>query len=111
MKGTGAELSGGAHLASPGSRFGLDASGHWLALHSDDGASEWAASLTARAGYGFAASGGLLTPFAELALADDAEARTAAGLAFAGPAGLAARLAAEQRDPDTRIGMTLDLHF
>ena len=100
MKGTGAELSGGAHLASPGSRFGLDASGHWLALHSDDGASEWGASLTARAGYGFAASGGLLTPFAELALADnDRKARTAA------------RLAAERRDPDTRIGINLDLRF
>ncbi len=48
VTGVGVELSGGAHLTSPGSRFDLDASGHWLALHSEDGTREWGASLEAR---------------------------------------------------------------
>ncbi len=48
LAGTGAELSAGARLSLPGGRFGLDASGHWLALHSEDEAREWGASLEAR---------------------------------------------------------------
>ncbi len=48
VTGTGFEVSGGVRLTSPGSRFGLDASGHWLALHSEDGKREMGASLEAR---------------------------------------------------------------
>ncbi len=48
VTGTGVEVSGGVHLTSPGSRFGLDASGNWLALHSEDGKREMGASLGAR---------------------------------------------------------------
>ncbi len=48
LAGAGAELSAGARLSLPGGRFGLDASGHWLALHSEDEAREWGASLEAR---------------------------------------------------------------
>ena len=158
VTGIGMELSGGARLASAGGRFGLDASSHWLALHSADGMREWGASLearfapsadgrglslalgpawgpqqggvlererlfdkaradapqrlsmTARAGYGFAAAGGLLTPFAELAVAEDGgETRSAAGLTFAAPGGLDARLATEHRDAEARIGLQMRL--
>ncbi len=158
VTGIGVELSGGARLASAGGRFGLDASSHWLALHSADGMREWGASLearfapaadgrglslalgpawgpqqggvlererlfdearddapqrlsmTARAGYGFAAAGGLLTPFAELAVAEDGgETRSAAGLAFAAPGGVDARLATEHRDAEARIGLQMRL--
>ena len=48
VTGTGAELSGGLRLAAPDSRFALDASGYWLALHSQDGTKEWGASVEAR---------------------------------------------------------------
>ncbi len=157
LAGAGAELSAGARLSLPGGRFGLDASGHWLALHSEDEAREWGASLearlapgaggrglslafgpqwggqqrgaltrerlfdeardddapqrlslTARAGYGFATAGGLLTPFAEWRL----PARYAAtGLTFTTPGGLTAFLTAEHHDPDTRLGIGLRFRF
>ncbi len=48
VTGTGMEVSGGVRLTSPGSRFGLDASGHWLALHTEDRKREMGASLEAR---------------------------------------------------------------
>ncbi len=48
IAGTGLELEGGIRLASPGSRFGLDARAHWLSLHSEDGYGEWGASVEAR---------------------------------------------------------------
>ncbi len=48
VTGTGVEVSGGVRLTSPGSRFGLEASGLWLALHSEDGKREMGASLEAR---------------------------------------------------------------
>ena len=162
VTGTGMEVSGGVRLSKPGSRFGFDASGHWLALHSEDGAQEWGASLevrlnpagggrglslalgpswgqqqdgalarerlfdrerhetpqrlslTARAGYGFAAAGGLLTPFADMALGG--ESRTQhyrTGIGFA-RGGIDAALTAGHRTsgtPDTRIGMDLRLRY
>ncbi len=162
VTGTGMEVSAGMRLSAPGSRFGLDASGHWLALHSEDGAQEWGASLearlnpaadgrglslalgpswgqqqngaltrerlfddeqgaapqrlslTARAGYGFAAAGGLLTPFADMALSG--EPRTQhyrTGIGFT-RGGIDAALTAGHRaggEPDTRIGMDLRLNF
>ena len=162
VTGTGMEVSAGMRLSAPGSRFGLDASGHWLALHSEDGTQEWGASLearlnpaaggrglslalgpswgqqqngaltrerlfdedrnaapqrlslTARAGYGFAAAGGLLTPFADMALSG--EPRTQhyrTGIGFA-RGGIDAALTAGHRaggEPDTRIGMDLRLNF
>ncbi len=166
ITGTGAELSTGARLSAPRTRFSLNASGHWLALHSESGVREWGASLearlmpgdngrgfslalgptwgspqdgvlmrerlfeddhfidrnpwnpslTARAGYGFANSGGLLTPFAEIQLAgdrDDAD-RYRLGIAFTSPAGLAVKLSGEHRaisNPDTRIGLDLHVRF
>ena len=162
VTGTGMEVSGGVRLSKPGSRFGLDASGHWLALHSASGTREWGASLevrlnpaaggrglslalgpswgqqqdgalarerlfdrerhetpqrlslTARAGYGFAAAGGLLTPFADMALSG--ESRTQhyrTGIGFA-RGGIDAALTAGHRTggtPDTRIGMDLRLRY
>ena len=162
VTGTGAELSGGLRLAAPDSRFALDASGYWLALHSQDGTKEWGASvearfspgeggeglslsvepawgvpyqagvlasedlfeeerrvnslgrlsLTAHAGYGFALPSGLLTPFAEFTLPGEAEAtRYAAGLNFAAPGGLDAKLSGERQDDDTRVGIDLSVQF
>ena len=162
VTGTGAELSGGLRLAAPDSRFALDASGYWLALHSQDGTKEWGASvearfspgeggeglslsvepawgvpyqagvlasedlfeeerrannlgrlsLTAHAGYGFALPSGLLTPFAEFTLPGEAEAtRYAAGLNFAAPGGLDAKLSGERQDDDTRVGIDLSVEF
>ena len=161
VTGIGVELSGGARLASAGGRFGLDASSHWLALHSADGMREWGASLearfapsadgrglslalgpawgpqqggvlererlfdeardgearlsmTARAGYGVATAGGLLTPFAELTLSGEPRTqhyRTGVGFARGG---IDAALTAGHRaggEPDTRIGMDLRLNF
>ncbi len=162
VTGTGMEVSGGVRLSKPGSRFGLDASGHWLALHSASGTREWGASLearlnpaaggrglslalgpswgqqqhgtlarerlfdrerhetpqrlslTARAGYGFAAAGGLLTPFADMAFSG--ESRTQhyrTGIGFA-RGGIDAALTAGHRaggEPDTRIGMDLRLRY
>ena len=73
-------------------------------------------ALTARAGYGWSAVGGLLTPFIEMAVAgdrDDAD-RYAAGVAFTVPGGLDAELFGEQRaasETDTRIGVNLRLRF
>ncbi len=162
VTGTGMEVSAGMRLSAPGSRFGLDASGHWLALHSEDGAQEWGASLearlnpaadgrglslalgpawgqqqdgaltrerlfdeernaapqhlslTARAGYGFAAAGGLLTPFADMALGGESRTqRYRTGVGFA-RGGIDAALTAGHRaggEPDTRIGMDLRLNF
>ncbi len=162
VTGTGMEVSGGVRLSAPGSRFGLDASGHWLALHSEDGTQEWGASLearlnpaadrrglslalgpawgqqqdgaltrerlfddeqgavpqrlslTARAGYGFAAAGGLLTPFADMALGGESRSqRYRTGIGFA-RSGIDAALTAGHRtggEPDTRIGMDLRLNF
>ncbi len=162
VTGTGMEVSAGMRLSAPGSRFGLDASGHWLALHSEDGAQEWGASLearlnpaadgrglslalgpawgpqqngaltrerlfddeqgatpqhlslTARAGYGFAAAGGLLTPFADMALSGESRTqRYRTGVGFA-RGGIDAALTAGHRaggEPDTRIGMDLRLNF
>ncbi len=48
VTGAGVEVAGGLRLSSPGDRFGIDASGRWLALHSEDGTEEWGASLEAR---------------------------------------------------------------
>ncbi len=164
VTGTGMDVSGGVRLSAPGSRFGLDASGHWLALHSEDDTRERGASLEARlapgadgrglslalgpawgqqqvgalarerlfdeaqgdndtpqrlsliarTGYGFAAAGGLLTPFADMALGG--ESRTQhyrTGIGFA-RGGIDAALTAGHRaggEPDTRIGMDLRLNF
>ena len=162
VTGTGAELSGGLRLAAPDSRFTLDGSAYWLALHSQDGTKEWGASvearfspgeggeglslsveptwgvpyqagvlasedlfeeerrvnnlgrlsLTAHAGYGFELPSGLLTPFVELTLPGEAEAtRYAAGLNFAAPGGLDAKLSGERQDDDTRVGIDLSVQF
>ncbi len=162
VKGTGAEVSGGVRLSASGSRFGLDASGHWLVLHSEGGTREWGASLearlapgadgrglslalaptwgprhdsvlaragrfddernvepqrlslTARASYGFAATGGLLTPFADMEFGGEARRqyyRTGIGIARNG---VDAALTVGHRtggEPDTRIGLDLRLHF
>ena len=162
VTGTGMEVSGGARLSAPGGRFGLDASGHWLALHSADGVNEWGASLearlnpaadgrglslslgpawgpqqggvltrerlfdeernatqqrlslTARAGYGFATAGGLLTPFADMAFSGEPSTQHyRTGIGFA-KGGIDAALTAGHRaggEPDTRIGMDLRLNF
>ena len=158
VTGSGAELSAGARASAPDSRFSVDASGHWLALHSADGVSDWGVSLearlepeadgrgqslslgtswgqqrsgtlasegvfdenrgdgepqrlsmTARVGYGFSTAGGLLTPFAELSVAEDVETRSAAGLSYAVPGGLDARLAAENRDDNARVGLRMSV--
>ncbi len=163
VTGTGVEVSGGVRLTSPGSRFGLDASGHWLALHSEDGKREMGASLearlapaadgrglslsvgpawgkqgigaltrerlfdaegggdaperlslTARTAYGFEAAGGLLTPFADMSIVEDSNAqRYRAGVGFARD-GIDADLTAGHRaggEPDTRIGLNLQLRY
>ncbi len=163
VTGTGMEVSAGMRLSAPGSRFGFDASGHWLALHSEDDTRErgvsvearlapgadgrglslalgpaWGQqvvgalahkrlfdqerdddaperlSLTARAGYGFAAAGGLLTPFADMALSGDSGSQHyRTGIGFA-KGGIDAALTAGHRaggEPDTRIGLDLRLHY
>ncbi len=163
VTGAGAEVSGGVRLSAPGARFGLDASGHWLALHSEEGMREWGASVearispetdghglslafgpawgrqrngalaseglfeqergdgepqrlsfTARAGYGFAAAGGQLTPAAELAFGGESRSRHyRTGLGFARN-GIDASLTAEHRqggEPDTRIELDLRLQY
>ncbi len=46
--GTGVEVALGLRLAAPGARFGLDASGHWLALHSTDGYRSFGGAIEAR---------------------------------------------------------------
>ena len=71
-------------------------------------------SLTARAGYGFAAAGGVLTPFADLALSGESDSQHyRTGIGFARN-GIEAALTAGHRaggEPDTRIGMDLRLNF
>ncbi len=163
VTGAGMEVSGGVRLSAPGGRFGLDASGHWLALHSEDGAGEWGASLevrlapradgrglslaigpewgqqqdgaltrewvfderrdpdapqplslNARAGYGLAAYGGLVTPFAELAFSGEPRIqRYRAGVGFARN-GVDAAMAVGHRsgaESDTRVDMEMRLHL
>ncbi len=169
VAGIGLEVAGGVRLSAPGTRFGLDMSGHWLAAHSENGAREWGASLeawlkpradgrglslalgpewgaqqqtgalartgvlarerlfggerrtapqslslTARAGYGFAAAGGLLTPFAETALGGGSYARHyRTGIGFARN-GIGTALTAGHRaggSPDTRIELDLRLNY
>ena len=46
--GTGVEVALGLRLAAPGARFGLDASGHWLALHSTDDYRSFGGAIEAR---------------------------------------------------------------
>ena len=162
VTGTGVELSGGVRLSAPDSRFSFDASGHWLALHSEDETKEWGASLEARftpqadgrglslalgpawgqqqegvlgndqlfndarsavsqdlsltasAGYGFAAAGGLLTPFADMTLAGESDAQHyRTGLRFARNDVNAALTATHHAgtEPDNRIGLDLRLDF
>ena len=48
LKSTGLEMTGGFSLAAPGSRFSIDASGHWLELQTAGETSEWGASLQAQ---------------------------------------------------------------
>ncbi len=164
--GTGLEVSAGVRLSAPGGRFSLDASGHLLALHSEDNTKEWGASLearmnskadgrglslalgtgwghqhqdgalarerlfdegrqvepqglslTARSGYGFAMSGGLLTPYAEMAYEGD-EARTRnfeTGISFArgefGASMTAGLRDSDDSDSETRIGLELELRY
>ena len=167
VNGSGLEVSAGVRLSAPSRRFSLDASSHWLALHSKDGIKEWGASLearltpkadgrglslsfgtgwghqhrdgvlareglfddderqidpqslsfTARTGYGFSMSGGLLTPFAELSYEGD-EARTRdfeTGISFARgefDASITAGLRdSDESDPETRVGMELQLRY
>ena len=162
VTGTGMEVSGGVRLTSPGSRFGLDASGHWLALHSEDGKREMGASLearlapeahgrglslsvgpawgqrpsgalaserpfegnrnagpqrlslTARAGYGFSAAGGLLKPFADMAFGGESHMpRYRTGVGFA-RSGIDASLTAgygEGAETDARVGLDLQLRY
>ena len=50
LAGTGAELAGGLRYSAP--NVSLEARGRWLAAHSEDGAEEKGASLTARVGPG-----------------------------------------------------------
>ena len=50
LAGTGAELAGGLRYSAP--NVSLEARGRWLAAHSEDGAKEKGASLTARVGPG-----------------------------------------------------------
>ena len=45
VTGTGVELGGGLGLHAPHSRWSVDASGHWLATHSQDHQREWGASI------------------------------------------------------------------
>ncbi len=45
VTGKGIEVGGGFGLHAPDSRVSLDASGHWLATHSDDNQREWGASI------------------------------------------------------------------
>ncbi len=45
VTGKGIEVSGGFGLHAPHSRLSLDASGHWLATHSDSSQREWGASI------------------------------------------------------------------
>ncbi len=162
VSGAGMEVSGGVRLSAPDSRFGLDASGHWLALHSQNDTQEWGASvearlspeadgrglslsfgptlgqrhgeltrerlfererpedtpqrlsLTLRAGYGFAAVGGLLTPFADLEYSGESSAqRYRTGIDYA-RSGVNAALTAGHREgaeADTRIGLDLRLRY
>ena len=160
--GAGVEMSGGARVSAPGGRFGVDASGYWLALHSEGGTREWGASvearlrpgtggrglsvalgpawgqqhsgtlsserlfdaerggepqslsLSSRASYGFTASGGLLTPFAEMTFSGESRTRHyRTGIGFARGAIDAAVTAGhrESSEPDTRIGVDLRLSF
>ncbi len=131
LAGTGAELSAGARLSLPGGRFGLDASGHWLALHSEDEAREWGASLEARLAPGAGGRGlslafgpqwggqqrGALTRerLFDEARDDDTPQRLSltarVGYGFATPGGLTAFLTAEHHDPDTRLGIGLRFRF
>ncbi len=163
VTGSGMEISGGVRMSAPGSRFGLDASGHWLALHAEDDTRERGASLearlnpaadgrglslalgpawgqqqhgalaserlfdeasdddapehlslTARAGYGVAAAGGLLTPFTAMAFSGESHSQHyRTGIGFA-RGGIDAALTAGHRAggaPDTRISLDLRLHY
>ena len=47
VTGTGVEIGGGVRFRGPASRFSLDASWHWLGLHSEEGVREWSASIEA----------------------------------------------------------------
>ena len=47
VTGTGVELGGGVRFWGPAPRLSVDASGHWLGLHSDDGVREWSARIEA----------------------------------------------------------------
>ena len=74
-------------------------------------------SLTARSGYGFAMSGGLLTPFAEMAYGGD-EARTRSfetGISFArgefGASVTAGLRDSDDSDSETRMGLELQLRY
>ncbi len=162
VTGSGIEVSGGMRMSAPGGRFSVDASGRWLALHSESGTQEWGASLesrlapesdgrglslalgpswgsqlpgaltreplfdrmrdqdtpqrlslAARAGYGIAAAGGLLTPFADLALDDGSGTQHyRTGIRFA-RRGIGTALTVERRngiEPDTRVGLDLRIH-
>ncbi len=45
-QGTGLEVAGGLRVIAPSSRFGLEAKGRYLALHSESGYKEWGASVS-----------------------------------------------------------------
>ncbi len=45
VTGTGVEVGGGIGLRAPHSRLSMDASGHWLATHTDDNQREWGARI------------------------------------------------------------------
>ena len=47
VTGTGVELGGGVRFWGPAPRLSVDASGHWLGLHSEDGVREWSARIEA----------------------------------------------------------------
>ena len=47
VAGTGVEVGGGVRFRGPASRFSLDASWHWLGLHSEEGVREWSARIEA----------------------------------------------------------------
>ena len=162
VTGTGMEISGGIKLVAPDSRFSFDASGRWLALHSNNDTREWGASLEARfapradgrglslalgpawgqqqngalahkrlfdqergatpqhlsltasAGYGIAAGGGLLTPFADMTLTGESDSQHyRMGIRFARDDVNAALTVSHRAGtvPDNRIGLNLRLLF
>ena len=48
VTGAGVEVGGGLRLHAPHSRLSVDASGNWLATHTEDGQREWGLSISAR---------------------------------------------------------------